>query len=106
MPLTGVRETDGDEAPGLALDALQATMLEEFRGLRKTLRKQSQAVEAVRDRLDAATEPRRNEQNGEELRRMAPPKHNTRLEKVVDQLEELCREAVSGQSWTSPPVED
>ena len=71
MPLTGVRETDGDEAPGLALDALQATMLEEFRGLRKTLRKQAQAVEAVRDRLDRAPEPRRNEQNSEELMRLA-----------------------------------
>ena len=71
MPLTGVRETDGDRAPGLALDALQATMLEEFRGLRKTLRKQAQAVEAVRDRLDRAPEPRRNEQNSEELMRLA-----------------------------------
>lgn len=70
-PLAGVRETDGDEAPGLALDALQATMLEEFRGLRKTLRKQAQAVEAVRDRLDRAPEPRRNEENGEELMRLA-----------------------------------
>ena len=70
-PLAGVRETDGDEAPGLALDALQATMLEEFRGLRKTLRKQARAVEAVRDRLDRAPEPRRNEQNGEELMRLA-----------------------------------
>ena len=71
MPLTGVRETDGDEAPGLSLAELQATMLEEFRGLRKTLRKQSQAVEAVRDRLDRAPEPRRNEQNGEDLMRLA-----------------------------------
>ena len=71
MPLTGVRETDGDEAPGLALDALQATMLEEFRGLRKSLRKQSQAVDALRDRLDRAPEPRRNEQNGEDLMRLA-----------------------------------
>ena len=71
IPLTGVRETDGDEAPGLALEELQATMLEEFRGLRKTLRKQSQAVEAVRDRLDRAPEPRRNEENGEELMRLA-----------------------------------
>ena len=71
IPLTGVKKTDGDEAPGLSLAELQATMLEEFRGLRKTLRKQSQAVEAVRDRLDRAPEPRRNEQNGEELMRLA-----------------------------------
>ena len=71
IPLTGVKKTDGDEAPGLSLAELQATILEEFRGLRKTLRKQSQAVEAVRDRLDRAPEPRRNEQNGEELMRLA-----------------------------------
>ena len=71
MPLTGVKKTDGDEAPGLSLDALQATMLEEFRGLRKTLRKQAQAVEAVRARLDRAPEPRRNEENSEELMRLA-----------------------------------
>ena len=71
MPLTGVRETDGDEAPGLALDALQATMLEEFRGLRKSLRKQSQAVDALRDRLDRAPEPRRNGENSEDLMRLA-----------------------------------
>ena len=71
IPLTGVKKTDGDEAPGLFLAELQATMLEEFRGLRKTLRKQSQAVDALRDRLDAAPEVRRNEQNGEELMRLA-----------------------------------
>ena len=71
IPLTGVKKTDGDEAPGLSLAELQATILEEFRGLRKTLRKQAQAVEALRDRLDRAPEPRRNEQNGEELMRLA-----------------------------------
>jgi len=31
-----------------------------------------------------------------------PPIDNTPLEEVVNQLEELCSEAVSGQSWTSP----
>ncbi len=71
IPLTGVKKTDGDEAPGLFLAELQATMLEEFRGLRKTLRKQSQAVDALRDRLDAAPEVRLNEQNGEDLMRLA-----------------------------------
>ena len=71
IPLTGVGKTDSEQAPGLSVDALQATMLEEFRGLRKTLRKQAQAVEALRDRLDRAPEPRRNEQNGEELMRLA-----------------------------------
>ena len=71
IPLTGVKKTDGDEAPGLSLAELQATMLEEFRGLRKTLRKQSQAVEAVRDRLNRAHEVGRNERNGEDLMRLA-----------------------------------
>ena len=31
-----------------------------------------------------------------------PPTHSVALEEVVAQLEELCHEAVSGQSWTNP----
>ena len=62
------------------------------------------AMDQIEDRLELAR--LQSPALREELRRMAPPKNNTRLEKVVDQLEELCREAVSGQSWTSPPVED
>ncbi len=38
----------------------------------------------------------------EELRATAVPRDNAELEKVVGKLEELCREAASGQSWTSP----
>ena len=71
VPFADVKKADSEQTPGLSLDELQATMLEEFRGLRKTLRKQAQAVEAVRDRLDRAPEPRRNEENGEELMRLA-----------------------------------
>lgn len=71
VPFADVKKADSEQTPGLSLDGLQATMLEEFRGLRKTLRKQSQAVDALRDRLDAAPEVRRNEQNGEELMRLA-----------------------------------
>ena len=62
------------------------------------------AMDQIEDRLELAR--LQSPALREELRRMAPPKNNTRLEKVVDQLEELCREAVAGQSWTSPPVED
>ena len=62
------------------------------------------AMDRIEDRLELAR--LQSPALREELRRMAPPKNNTRLEKVVNQLEELCREAVSGQSWTSPPVED
>ena len=62
------------------------------------------AMDQIEDRLELAR--LQSPALREELRRMAPPKNNTRLEKVVNQLEELCREAVSGQSWTSPPVED
>ena len=62
------------------------------------------AMDQIEDRLELAR--LQSPALREELRRMAPPKNNTRLEKVVGQLEELCREAVSGQSWTSPPVED
>jgi nucleoside-diphosphate-sugar epimerase len=42
----------------------------------------------------------------EELKKMPPPKTNKRLEKIVIQLEDLCSEATSGQSWTSPLVKD
>ena len=62
------------------------------------------AMDQIEDRLELAR--LQSPALREELRRMAPPKNNARLEKVVNQLEELCREAVSGQSWTSPPVED
>ena len=62
------------------------------------------AMDQIEDRLELAR--LQSPALREELRRMAPPKNNTRLEKVVGQLEELCCEAVSGQSWTSPPVED
>ena len=71
VPFADVKKADSEQTPGLSLDELQATMLEEFRGLRKSLRKQSQAVEALRERLDRAPEPRRNEENGEELMRLA-----------------------------------
>ena len=42
----------------------------------------------------------------EELKKMPPPTDNSRLEKVVSQLEELCNEAVAGHSWTSPTVKE
>lgn len=42
----------------------------------------------------------------EELRRMPPPADNRRLEKVIAQLEDLCNEAIAGQSWTSPLVKE
>lgn len=42
----------------------------------------------------------------EQLKKMPPPENNTRLEKIVRQLEELCREAQSGQSWSSPLVQE
>ena len=62
------------------------------------------AVDQIEDRLELAR--LQSPALREELRRMPPPKHNTRLDKVVNQLEDLCREAISGQSWTSPPVDD
>ena len=71
VPFADVKKADSEQTPGLSLDGLQATMLEEFRGLRKTLRKQSQAVDALRDRLDRAPEPRRNGENSEDLMRLA-----------------------------------
>ncbi len=40
----------------------------------------------------------------EELKKMPPPSDNKRLEGIVAQLESLCSEANSGQSWTSPLV--
>lgn len=41
-----------------------------------------------------------------ELKKRPPPKDNTRLEKIVAQLEDLCNEAKSGQSWSSPLVKE
>ncbi len=51
------------------------------------------AMDQIEDRLELAR--LQSPALREELRRMAPPTNNTRLEKVVNQLEELCREAVS-----------
>ncbi|MDX9835451.1 MAG: hypothetical protein RBT36_09635, partial [Desulfobulbus sp.] len=62
------------------------------------------AVDQVEDRLELAR--LQSSALREELRRMMPPTDNARLEKVVNQLQDLCREAISGQSWTSPPVDD
>jgi len=42
----------------------------------------------------------------DELKKRPPPNDNIRLEKIVAQLEDLCNEAKSGQSWTSPLVKD
>lgn len=42
----------------------------------------------------------------EQLKKMPPPENNTRLEKIIRQLEELCREAQSGQSWSSPLAQE
>jgi len=41
----------------------------------------------------------------EQLKKMPPPNDNKRLEKIVAQLEDLCSEAISGQSWSSPLAE-
>ena len=62
------------------------------------------AVDQIEDRLELAR--LQSLALREELRRMMPPTDNARLEKVVNQLQDLCREAISGQSWTSPPVDD
>ena len=42
----------------------------------------------------------------EELGSMTPPLDNSELEKVVAKLEQLCSEAASGQSWTSPLLQE
>jgi nucleoside-diphosphate-sugar epimerase len=39
-----------------------------------------------------------------DLGKMRPPDNNEDLEKIIGQLEELCNEAVSGKSWTSPLI--
>jgi hypothetical protein len=41
----------------------------------------------------------------EELKKMPPPEENSELEKIVAQLEDLCKEVTSGQSWTSPMIQ-
>jgi hypothetical protein len=42
----------------------------------------------------------------DELKKIPPPENNSRLEKIVRQLEELCSEAISGQSWSRPLVKE
>ncbi|MDD2463945.1 MAG: NAD(P)-dependent oxidoreductase [Desulfobulbus sp.] len=42
----------------------------------------------------------------EELGAMTPPLDNSELEKVVAKLKQLCSEAASGQSWTSPLLQE
>lgn len=38
----------------------------------------------------------------EDLEKMPLPVNNKEIERIVTQLEELCQEAISGKSWTSP----
>lgn len=60
------------------------------------------AIDKIEDQLELATLQSPSLQD--ELRKMAPPADNLRLEQVINQLEDLCGEAVSGKSWTSPLV--
>ena len=58
------------------------------------------AIDRIEDQAEMAR--LQSPQLMEELRAMAPPLENGELEKIVGKLEELAREAASGQSWTSP----
>lgn len=60
------------------------------------------AIDRIEDQVEMATLQSPSLQD--ELRKMAPPTDNLRLEQVISQLEDLCSEAVSGKSWTSPLV--
>ncbi|MBV5318033.1 MAG: nucleotide exchange factor GrpE [Desulfobulbaceae bacterium] len=61
----------GDEDPGPTLAEVQALLSEEFRGLRKILRKQALVVEELRARSGEAAKPQRQDRAGEGLMQMA-----------------------------------
>lgn len=58
------------------------------------------AIDQIEDQAELLR--MQNPRSLEELEQRPPPMDNTPLEEVVIQLEELCNEALSGQSWTSP----
>lgn len=58
------------------------------------------AIDQIEDQAELLR--MQNPRSLEELEQRPPPEDNAPLEEVVIQLEELCNEALSGQSWTSP----
>ncbi len=62
------------------------------------------AIHMAIDRIEDQAELSRmqNPRLFEELERHPPPQETTAFEEVVIELERLCNEAVSGQSWSSP----
>lgn len=59
-----------------------------------------QAIDQIEDQFEllAQQSPKMIEDLGE----MPPPEDNKEIEKIITRLEELCQEAISGKSWTSP----
>jgi len=58
------------------------------------------AIDQIEDQAELLR--MQNPRSFEELEHQPPPEDSGPLEEVISQLEELCREAISGQSWTSP----
>jgi len=58
------------------------------------------AIDQIEDQAELLR--MQNPRSFEELEHQPPPEDPGPLEEVISQLEELCREAISGQSWTSP----
>lgn len=58
------------------------------------------AIDQIEDQAELLR--MQNPRSYEELEHQPPPADPGPLEEVISQLEELCREAISGQSWTSP----
>jgi len=58
------------------------------------------AIDQIEDQAELSR--MQNPRALEELAQRPPPEESGPLEEVVSQLEELCNEATSGQSWTSP----
>jgi nucleoside-diphosphate-sugar epimerase len=58
------------------------------------------AIDQIEDQAELLR--MQNPRSFDELEHQPPPDDPGPLEEVVSQLEELCREAISGQSWTSP----
>lgn len=70
-PFNKSRSTQQEEVQGPTLETIQASLYEEFRGMRKILRKQSLVIEELRTKLDTLPQTSQSEGSNEELMQLA-----------------------------------
>lgn len=93
------------------LDFMGEFLIQRLRGMPELQQYSSQVEEVIRVTLHSAIDQiedqvelwrMQNPRTAEELALRPPPEESGPLEEACNQLNELCAEAVSGQSWTSP----